>query len=79
MLIVTHPWLSPSANAELAELATASTPLPETSTVRLWEVEEVVRWTHRERLRLLWYQIRLATGGISGGSRRARERPLKLP
>jgi hypothetical protein len=75
LMIVTHPWPTPSANAELAELATASAPMAETSTVRLWEVEEAVRWTRRERLRLLWYRFRITTGGVSRAARRAKERP----
>jgi hypothetical protein len=79
LMIVTHPWPSPAANSELAELATASTPMAETSTVRLWEVEGVVRWTRRERLRLLWYRFRLTTGAISRLAGRARERRRTLP
>jgi hypothetical protein len=59
LMIVTHPWPTPA----------------ETSTVRLWEVEEAVRWTRRERLRLLWYRVRLTAGGVSRAARRARERP----
>jgi hypothetical protein len=79
LMIVTHPWPSPAANSELAELATACSPMAETSTVRLWEVEEVVRWTRRERLLLLWYRFRLTTGAISRPSRSAGERRRELP
>jgi len=82
-MIVTAPWPVPSANAELAKLVTAgaATHIPaavaETGTVRPGQVEALVCWNRRERLRLLWYRFRLTTGGIHRTSA-AGEQRLKL-
>jgi hypothetical protein len=68
-IIVTSPWPVPSANAELAAFASARADahLPdmqaETGRVRPSQIEELVCWTLRERLRLRWYRFRLTTGG----------------
>jgi hypothetical protein len=67
-MIVTYPWPVPSANIDPTGLtaAFAARPLPETSeetgTLRPSQVEHMVCWTRRERLRMLWYRLRLATG-----------------
>lgn len=80
-MIVTYPWPAPSANVDAAGLATgvAAAHLPdptaEASTLGRSQVEELVCWTRRERLRLLWYRLRLAAGVSkrpSHGSRKPR-------
>jgi hypothetical protein len=83
-MIVTFPWPSPKANAEIAgvQLAAAATRLPdaidETGTLRPSRLEELVSWTWRERLRFRWYWLRLATGGIHRVGRAARESRLRV-
>jgi len=83
-MIITHPWPVPSANAALAEFATgeAVTKPPgateEPGWIRPSRVEDLVSWTCRERLRLLWYRFRLATCGIGRPSRQAGVRRLKV-
>ena len=80
-MIITSPWPVPSANAELAEFASAvaDTHLPgavaETGTSPPADrLEELVWWSRRERLRLLWYRFRLTSSGIYRVSRQAGER-----
>lgn len=69
-MIVTSPWPVPSANAGLADFTSAVSDMhlagvmAETDTARPAQLEELVCWTLRERLRLLWYRFRLTTGGI---------------
>jgi hypothetical protein len=84
-MIVTYPWPAPSANVDPAGLATgvAAAHLPdppaEESALRPSQVEELVCWTRRERLRLLWYRLRLAAGVSYRHSRRARKPRLSRP
>jgi hypothetical protein len=84
-MFVAYPWPVPSANIEppgpstaVAATETAGTPA-ESSTLRGSQVEQMVGWTCRERLRFRWYGLRLTTNGIRHHSRRAREPRLKLP
>jgi hypothetical protein len=79
-MIVTSPWPVPSANADLAQLASSVADkhfpdvLAETGTSRPSQLGELVCWSRRERLRLLWYRFRLITSGIYRLSRQADER-----
>jgi hypothetical protein len=65
-MFVAYPWPVPSANAYPAGLRPPAVgtvqagAMVETGTLRGWQVEEIVGWTRRERLRLLWYRLRLA-------------------
>ena len=67
-MIVTSPWPVPSANADLAEFTSdvAATHLPdviaETDTSSPSQLEKLVCWTLRERLRLCWFRCLLTTG-----------------
>jgi hypothetical protein len=84
-MIVTYPWPVPAANVEPAGLATAAAvthrpdAMPESGTPRPARVEDLIRWTYRERLRLRWYRIRLAASGACRVLRRACGPRLKLP
>jgi hypothetical protein len=84
-MIVTYPWPVPAANVEPAGFtkAAAAADLPdalaESRRLRPAQVEDLICWTYRERLRLLWYRIRLTASQGSRVFRRAREPRLKLP
>ena len=84
-MIITAPWPVPSANAELAELVTAeaATHIPdamaETGAIRPAQIEDLVSWTCRERLRLVWYRLRLAASASYRASRGPSKPRLKLP
>jgi hypothetical protein len=41
--------------------------------------EELVCWTGRERLRFLWYRLRLTVREMSYASRRMTELQMRLP
>jgi hypothetical protein len=84
-MIVSYPWPVPSANLDPAGLrkavAAAHPPdaMAETGTPRPWQIDELVSWTFRERLRLLWYRLRLTACASDRVSRRSRRSRLKLP
>jgi len=84
-MFITYPWPVPSANVEgLVPLPPiAATHIPdvtvETTAIRSAEVEELVCWTRQERLRLLWYRLRLAPITRHRGSRRTQKPRLRLP
>lgn len=85
-MFVTYPWPVPSANVEPpgalgAAVAAPHLPeyMPETSADRPLQVEELVSWTHRERLRLAWYRLRLTSRDICRTPARARESKQRLP
>lgn len=84
-MFVAYPWPAPSANVYPAGLkppAVGTDPadaMAETGTLRGRQVAEIVGWTRRERLRLLWYRLRLAASAGHRGSRRAQQPRLKLP
>jgi hypothetical protein len=84
-MFVAYPWPVPSANIEppgpKAAVAAGHLPdaLAETSTLRPPDVDEMICWSWRERLRIRWYQLRLTSSEIGHPSRRAREQRLKLP
>ena len=83
-MTVAFPWPVPSANADFAGLTPAGPNtagaathepdvVPDTCTLRPEHVEELVRWSRRERLRLVWYRLRLTTMEIYRPSGKARE------
>jgi hypothetical protein len=84
-MFVAYPWPVPSANIEPPGPSPAvaapenSGTLAETSALRPWQVEQLVGWTCRERLRFRWYGLRLTASGVRHNSRRARGPRLKLP
>jgi hypothetical protein len=41
--------------------------------------EELVSWTGRERLRLLWYRLRLTVSDMNYAARRMLELHMRLP
>jgi hypothetical protein len=85
VMFVSYPWPVPSANvypAGLAPPAVGTDPadaMAETGSLRDRQVEEIVCWTRRERLRLLWFRVRLAAGASHRGSRRAQQPQQRLP
>jgi hypothetical protein len=84
-MFVTYPWPVPSANVYPAALkppvagTDPAAVMVETGGPRGCQVEEIVGFTRRERLRLLWYRLRLSAGASHRGSRRAQQPRLKLP
>jgi len=42
-------------------------------------VEELVSWTGRERLRILWYRLRLTVSEMNYAVRRMTELQMRLP
>jgi hypothetical protein len=42
-------------------------------------IEELVSWTCRERLRLLWYRLRLTVSEMNYAVRRMTELRMRLP
>ncbi len=86
-VIVAFPWPAPSANAEPAGLTPArlqttvaatdaADAVAETRPLCLAHVEELICWTRRERLHLLWYRFQLTAREIFRLSRRAGESRL---
>ena len=41
--------------------------------------EELVSWTGRERLRFVWYRLRLAVSEMNYATRRMLEQRMRLP
>lgn len=84
-MFVSYPWPVPSANVYPAGLMPPAVgtdpadPVTGTGSLPDRQVEEIVCWTRRERLRLLWYRLRLAGRASHRGSRRAQQPPLRLP
>jgi hypothetical protein len=85
LMFVSYPWPVPSANVHPAGLtppAVGSYPADataETDSLPDRQVEEIVCWTRRERLRLRWYRLRLAATASHRAARRAQQPPLHLP
>jgi len=74
-MIVTYPWPVASANVELTGPQSpdaAATCQQATSRPGTRHLDEMVRWSGRERLRLGWYRFRLAVRDSRRASRRAR-------
>ena len=46
---------------------------------RVQRVEELVSWTAGERLRLLWYRLRLTVSEMNNATRRMVELQMRLP
>jgi hypothetical protein len=46
---------------------------------RVQHAEDLVSWTGRERLRILWYRLRLIISEMNYASRRMVELQLRLP
>jgi hypothetical protein len=52
---------------------------PHTTEQQVQRVEKLVSWTCRERLRLLWYRLRLAVREMNYATRRLVELQMRLP
>ena len=52
---------------------------PDSTEHRMPSAEELVRWTGRERLRFLWYRLRLTVSEMNYASRRMVELQTRLP
>jgi len=52
---------------------------PDSTEHRTPSAEELVCWTGRERLRFLWYRLRLPISDINYASRRMIELQMRLP
>jgi hypothetical protein len=52
---------------------------PDSTEHRMPSAEELVRWTGRERLRFLWYRLRLTISEMNYASRRMVELQMRLP
>ena len=46
---------------------------------QVWHVEELVCWTTRERLRFLWYRLRMTVHQMNHAARRMAELRRRLP
>jgi hypothetical protein len=52
---------------------------PDSTEHRVQRAEELVSWTGRERLRFLWYRLRLTISEMNYASRRMVELQMALP
>ena len=52
---------------------------PHTTDHRAPRAEELVSWTGRERLRFLWYRLRLTVSDMNYAARRMLELQMRLP
>jgi hypothetical protein len=52
---------------------------PHTTEQQVKRAEELVSWTCRERLRLLWYRLRLTVREMNYATRRLVELQTRLP
>jgi hypothetical protein len=52
---------------------------PHTTEDQAQHAEELVSWTGRERLRLLWYRLRLTISEMNYATRRLVELQTRLP
>lgn len=52
---------------------------PHSTGHRVQNVKDLVSWTGRERLRLLWYRLRLTVSEMNYASRRTVELQMRLP
>jgi hypothetical protein len=52
---------------------------PDSPEYPVQRAEELVSWTGRERLRFLWYRLRLTISEMNYASRRIVELQLRLP
>jgi hypothetical protein len=52
---------------------------PDTTEHRVQRAEELVSWTGRERLRFVWYRLRLTISEMNYASRRMVELQMGLP
>jgi hypothetical protein len=52
---------------------------PDSTEHRVQRPEELVSWTGRERLRFLWYRLRLTVSEMNYASRRMVELQIRLP
>jgi len=65
-MIVTYPWPVASAHVELTgpqaqdPAVTYTADNGDTIDQRLRHIEQMIRWTDRERLRFQWYRLRIA-------------------
>jgi hypothetical protein len=47
--------------------------------VAQWQLEKAVSWSGRERLRCLWYRVRLIVAELNYATRRLAELQARLP
>jgi hypothetical protein len=52
---------------------------PDITERQVQRAEKLVSWTRGERLRLLWYRLRLTVSEMNYASRRLLERQTRLP
>jgi hypothetical protein len=52
---------------------------PHTTEHQAQRVEELVSWTGRERLRFLWYRLRLTVSEMNYAVRRTTELQMRFP
>ena len=52
---------------------------PDTADHQVQRAEELVSWTGRERLRFLWYRLRLTLREMNHAVRRMTELRMRLP
>ena len=52
---------------------------PHTTEHQAQHAEELVSWTRRERLRMLWYRLRLTISEMNYATRRLVELQTRLP
>ena len=52
---------------------------PDSTEHRVQRAEELVSWTGRERLRFLWYRLRLTVREMNYATRRLVELQMRLP
>ena len=52
---------------------------PATTEYQLERAEELVSWTGRERLRFLWYRLRLTVSDMNYSVRRTAQLRMRLP
>jgi len=52
---------------------------PNAATHQVQRAEELVTWTLRERIRFLWYRLRLTVREMNSAARRMTELRLRLP
>ncbi len=74
-MIITYPWPVASANVELTgprrpDSAASDTWAPREPLTSARHVEQVIGWSHGERLRFQWYRFRIAVNDAWRRSRR---------
>jgi hypothetical protein len=61
-------------------VAPTTSPAPGLADLRqVRQLEKIGGWTHRERLRILWYRLRLTVREMNYAARRVVELQMRLP